>query len=97
MTKSQAVVMLAILGGQLGLAFSVSLRSAPPVVAPVVAGPAARWGYRIEVIPDLSFDATMAAIGAQGWSVVSARRANSAGLNAPMVMAYEVIFQKDLR
>ena len=95
MTKSQAVVMLALLGGQLGLAFSVSLRQAP-TAAPIVSAPA-RWGYRIEVIPDLAFDATMAAIGAQGWTVVSARRANSAGLNAPMVMAYEVIFQKDLR
>jgi len=85
--------MLMVLCGQLGLAYSVAVR--PPVAA-VVAAPA-RWQYRIEVVPDIGFDATMAALGAEGWSLVSARRANSATPGAPLEMAYEAIFQRVAR
>ncbi len=79
--------------GQLGLSYSVAVR--PPVAA-VVAAPV-RWQYRIEVVPDIGFDATMSALGSEGWALVSARRANSATPGAPLVMAYEVIFQRPAR
>lgn len=93
MTKHQATFMLMVLCGQLGLSLSVAMR--PPEM-PVVAAPV-RWAYRLEVIPDLAFHSTMDTLGAQGWSLVSARRANAAAPGASMDMAYESIFQRQIR
>lgn len=93
MTKAQGVLVLMALCGQLGLSYSIATR--PPVAA-VVAAPT-RWAYRIEVVPDLGFNATMTALGADGWALVSARRANSAAPGADVVMAYEAIFQRPIR
>jgi hypothetical protein len=93
MTKAQATFMLMVLCGQLGLSYSVAVR--PPVAAPVAAP--VRWQYRIEVVPDLGFESTMTALGAEGWAMASARRANSATPGEPLVMAYEVIFQRPAR
>jgi hypothetical protein len=90
MTKAQATFMLMVLCGQLGLAYSVAVR---PPEAPVVAAPV-RCSYRVEVVGDMAFESTMTLLGAEGWSVVSARRANSAAEGAPMVMAYELILQR---
>jgi hypothetical protein len=93
MTKAQATFMLMVLCGQLGLSYSVATR---PPETPVVAAPV-RWAYRLEVISDLTFNSTMAALGAEGWSLVSARRANAAAPGASMDMAYEAIFQRQIR
>ena len=90
MTKTQATFVLMVLFGQLGLSYSVTVR---PPEAPVVAAPV-RWSYRVEVVGDMAFESTMNVLGAEGWSVVSARRANSAAEGAPMVMAYELILQR---
>lgn len=93
MTKAHAVVVMMLLGGQLGLSYSVAMR--PPLAPAVV--PPVRWAYRLEVIPDSAFEATMAALGAEGWGLVSARRANTSVGDAPLVMAYEAIFQRVAR
>ena len=93
MTKAQAIFMLSVLCGQLGLSYSVAVRPAP---APVVAAPA-RWAYRLEVIPDLAFGGTMNSLGAEGWALVSARRANAAAPGAAMDMVYEAILQRAVR
>ena len=94
MTKAQATFMLMVLCGQLGLSYSVAMRLPAAPAAP--AAPS-RWEYRIEVVPDVGFDSTMAALGAEGWALASARRANSATEGAPLVMAYEAIFQRVAR
>jgi len=93
MTKHQATFMLMVLCGQLGLSLSVATR---PPETPVVAAPV-RWSYRLEVVSDLTFNSTMSALGAEGWSLVSARRANAAAPGASMDMAYEAIFQRQIR
>ena len=93
MTRTQAIFMLMVLCGQLGLSFSVASR---PRETPIVAAPS-RFAYRLEVIPDVAFHASMDALGAQGWQLVSARRANNAAPGAAMEMAYEAIFAREIR
>lgn len=103
MTNVQGILVVLALFCQLAL--SVWSSVSPPTPAPVVAAagsvwpvaPApSRWAYRIEVIPDTSFTETMNAIGAEGWTLVSARRANTAGRGEAMEMAYEAIFQRPI-
>lgn len=49
------------------------------------------WEYRIESIPDLSFTASMNALGAEGWELTSARRAQDSTTDT---FAYECIFKR---
>lgn len=48
------------------------------------------WDYRIESIPDLSFESEMELLGAQGWELVFARRATDSRDKA----LYELIFKR---
>lgn len=48
------------------------------------------WEYKIESVPDLSWDEGMAKIGNDGWELVFARRANGSDER----MSYEMIFKR---
>lgn len=52
-----------------------------------------RWEYRIEPSPDLSFEDSAATYGADGWELVTARRATSTYGPA----SYEMIFKRPRR
>lgn len=49
-----------------------------------------QWEYKIEAVPDLTWDAGMAKIGNEGWELVFARRANGRDER----MSYEMIFKR---
>mgnify|MGYP000440746330 CR=1 FL=1 len=53
----------------------------------------ATWEYKIEGIQDATFDLTMQQLGAEGWELVSARRALS-GEGSSSSGLYEVIFKR---
>jgi len=48
-----------------------------------------KWEYHIATPNDPLFDQEMDVLGAEGWELVAARRASSAG-----VMSYEIIFKR---
>lgn len=58
--------------------------------------PAPKWEYAIQQVPDASFVETMNKAGANGWELVSARRATSDDLasNPKPVFYYEMIFRR---
>lgn len=49
------------------------------------------WEYRIESVPDLSFDETMNEFGDEGWELVFARRAQN---SITKDFSYECIFKR---
>ena len=49
-----------------------------------------QWEYKIESVPDLSWDEGMVKIGNEGWELVFARRANGSDER----MSYEMIFKR---
>lgn len=51
------------------------------------------WEYRIEAVPDLAWDTIMSELGADGWELVFARRAQDANDK----MMYETIFKRQKR
>jgi len=51
------------------------------------------WEYRIEGVPDLLWETTMREIGADGWELVFARRAQDDNDK----MMYEAIFKRQKR
>jgi hypothetical protein len=54
-----------------------------------------KWEYRIESIPDISFDSEINRLGAQGWEMVFARRASSGSdLSEKPTFSYEIIFKR---
>jgi len=57
-----------------------------------ISGPI-EWEYRIESVPDRSFDQRMNAIGKDGWKLVSARRASDGADYSP-VFSYEMILKR---
>lgn len=71
------------------LAALVALNALPLFKAgPIGAKPT--FEYRIEGVPDLGFDEKMAALGADGWELVFARRAS----DSSSTMMYEVILKR---
>ena len=54
------------------------------------------WEYAIQKVADPAFNETMNRLGANGWELVSARRATSDDLasNSKPVFYYEVIFRR---
>jgi len=49
-----------------------------------------QWEYKIEAVPDLTWDEGMSKIGNEGWELVFARRANGSDER----MSYEMIFKR---
>ena len=47
------------------------------------------WEYKVEAVPDVSFDTSMNKLGSEQWELVFARRAQSDG-----EFAYEMIFKR---
>lgn len=78
-------VLLVLLGANLvGLFFLYKLLPQPEVaVVP-------KWEYRCQSVPDLAFESGMNELGAGGWELVVARRANGADDE----MSYEMIFKR---
>lgn len=52
-----------------------------------------KWEYSIEAIPDASFVKTLNSRGAEGWEIVSARRASDGATYNP-TFSYEVILKR---
>jgi hypothetical protein len=55
--------------------------------------PNTKWEYKIEAVPDLTFERSMIALGDDGWELVSARRASS-GEGTLTKFSYEIIFKR---
>ena len=51
------------------------------------------WEYRIESVPDASFDSRINAMGKDGWELVFARRASDGSDYSP-TFSYEMIFKR---
>ena len=51
------------------------------------------WEYRIESVPDRSFDQRINAMGKEGWELVFARRASDGSDYSP-TFSYEMIFKR---
>jgi len=49
-----------------------------------------QWEYKIESVPDLSWDEGMSKLGNEGWELLFARRANGSDDK----MSYEMIFER---
>jgi len=52
-----------------------------------------QWEYRIESVPDRSFDQRINAMGREGWELVFARRASDGADYSP-TFSYEMIFKR---
>lgn len=52
-----------------------------------------QWEYKIESIPDRSFDQRINAMGREGWELVFARRASDGSDYSP-TFSYEMIFKR---
>ena len=52
--------------------------------------PAPRWEYSVKGIPDLNFESQSNDLGAEGWELVTARRAQGADEK----MLYEMVFKR---
>lgn len=99
MTKTQGtavVVLLVLLLGGLIANVALALRPSPvylsqPVELSKESAPA--WEYRIESVDDLGWESNMSAIGADGWELVFARRAQGSDER----MMYETIFKRQKR
>ncbi|MFZ2490376.1 MAG: hypothetical protein WA208_02730, partial [Thermoanaerobaculia bacterium] len=70
---------------------AVALEAMRADASRVAAAP--RWEYRIETPADVIFDEEMKRLGAEGWDLVTARRATSS-YGAP---SYEIIFRRPVR
>lgn len=77
------ILLAGILGVQIltGLAAMVSQPQADPV----------QWEYKVEAVPDLSFTEAMNRYGAEGWDLVTARRARDPVTDE---FSYECIFKR---
>lgn len=51
---------------------------------------AQQWEYKIESVPDLTWDEGMNKLGSEGWELLFARRANGSDEK----MSYEMIFKR---
>jgi hypothetical protein len=54
-----------------------------------------RWEYRIEAVPDATFQEATNKLGADGWELVFARRASN-GEEPHPTMSYEMIFKRPM-
>ena len=52
-----------------------------------------QWEYRIESLPDRTFDQRINALGQEGWELVFARRASDGSDYSP-TFSYEMIFKR---
>jgi hypothetical protein len=58
--------------------------------------PSMKWEYKIESVPDSTFESGMSALGDEGWELVFARRASS-GEGSSAVFSYEMVFKRPKR
>ena len=90
--KSQGAIIAFLVVIILLLVLALAL-SAYTAFSPVAVKSATHWEYMIEAIPDGSFEESINKLGAQGWELVSARRATSSvGENTEY--SYEMIFKR---
>ena len=85
---SLIVVILVVLGAALCTAAFVAVFAKTPTTQTFQ-----KWEYRIEDVPDASFDTAMQKIGEEGWEVVFARRASDGSTYSPK-FSYEVILKR---
>src|SRR6266498_3553997 len=105
MTRFQATIVILLLCIGLGLLgwyiFEISSRNEERIQAgieriDIISGKInapIQWEYRIETVPDLSFDQRVNAMGKDGWELVFARRASDGSTYSP-VFSYEMIFKR---
>lgn len=84
MSKLQGNIIIALLAIAVILGLWTNLKPSP------------KWEYKIEAVPDLSFESSMTTLGDDGWELISARRASS-GEGKSAVFSYEIIFKRPKR
>lgn len=78
---------------QVGWLIALAVVGLVLVAAPVLFGSQEKWEYKVEAPSDYGLTEKLNRLGAQGWEVVSARRASDGSSYSP-TFSYEIIFKR---